>query len=239
MLVESVSDRIPAATRRAEADVFRRGIATHDPAAMAALGPATLAAMRDVGVTPDEMQRFSLLGLAFLVGARAVAGLAKPLPYTGIVDRNLVGFARSIGTPVQGLEPADASMLQRLVFSAPNGPAAVAALRLALRRAPGAASFQAWVRARYAAGQIARLSAGTTSWQAAPEDLNQSDASRAGLLTERNQAWLPVLEAAMGDDKPAFAAFGNFHLLGRDGVVALLRGRGWDVLPCVGDQIPA
>lgn len=238
LLVEEVLDRMPAATRRALADVARRGLATPDPAALTALGPATLAALQDLGVTADEMQRFSLVGLTSVVGGRAAAGLAGPLPTGGIVDMNLIGFARSIGTPVQGLEPVDASLMQRLMFAAPNGRDATAALRLALRRGAGTPSFLDWARARYAAGQVARVAAGLTAWQAASEDLRRADAGRTALLTERNRAWLPVLEAGLGGDTPVFAAFGAAHLLGRDGVVALLRGRGWDVLPCVGDQVP-
>lgn len=239
LLVEEVLDRMPAATRRALADVARRGLATPDPAALAALGPATLAQLQDAGVTPGEMERFSLAGLTSLVGGRAAAGLQGPLPTGGIVDMNLIGFARSIGTPVQGLEPVDAGLMQRLMFAAPNGRDAAAALRLALRRGAGTPSFLAWVRARYAAGQVAQVAAGLTAWQAAPEDLRRADAARAALLTERNRAWLPVLEAGLGGDTPLFAAFGAAHLLGGDGVVALLRGRGWDVVPCIGDQVPA
>jgi uncharacterized protein len=46
------------------------------------------------------------------------------------------------------------------------------------------------------------------------------------LLTTRNRAWIPVIEAALADG-PALAAFGALHLSGQDGVLALLERAGF------------
>jgi uncharacterized protein YbaP (TraB family) len=51
-------------------------------------------------------------------------------------------------------------------------------------------------------------------------------AMEASLMTERNRAWIPVIEAAAADG-PVLAAFGALHLSGNDGVLALLERRGF------------
>ncbi len=238
LYVESVLDRLSPSLRRALADERRRGLLTSDAAALAALDPATHQALDDAGVTAEERGKYSLLGLSMVVANRAQADLQGPLPGTGIVDVNLMGFARSVSIPVLGLEGISAAGFRELLFVEPNGPAGAAVLRLALRRRAGQRGLAAWARARYAAGTTAALTAGMVAWRAEPADLARWDRQRGPLLTQRNQAWLPRLEAALGESGPTFAAFGCAHLLGTDGVVALLRSRGWTVQPCVGDRVP-
>ena len=46
------------------------------------------------------------------------------------------------------------------------------------------------------------------------------------MMTARNRAWIPVIEAALADG-PALAAFGALHLSGTDGVLALLERVGF------------
>ncbi len=46
------------------------------------------------------------------------------------------------------------------------------------------------------------------------------------LMTERNRAWIPVIEAA-AEDGPVLAAFGALHLSGETGVLALLEREGF------------
>ena len=48
----------------------------------------------------------------------------------------------------------------------------------------------------------------------------------ASLMTERNRAWIPVIEAAAANG-PVLAAFGALHLSGEDGVLALLEREGF------------
>ena len=51
------------------------------------------------------------------------------------------------------------------------------------------------------------------------------------LLTQRNHAWIPVIEEAAARHGRVTVAAGAAHLPGRDGVLALLRSRGWTVTP--------
>lgn len=234
--VEVVLDRVAAPVRRAMLRVRDGALLRADPAAFGRLDPATRQEVLAAGLPAGSVERHSLLGLAQLVNGQAVAAPAGVLPAGRIVDANLIAFARSLSIPVRGLEEADAGQVERLAYADPNGDGAAAALRLALRRRGGASALMGWARRRYAAGEVAAMLAGVVAWRAEPSDLARWDRRREALLAERNAAWLPRLEAALGEPGSAFAAFGAGHLVGEDGVVALLRGRGWEVSACVGDR---
>ena len=47
-------------------------------------------------------------------------------------------------------------------------------------------------------------------------------------MTERNRAWIPVLEETARKGT-VFAAFGALHLSGETGVLALLQANGWTI----------
>ncbi|RIJ36702.1 TraB/GumN family protein [Pontibacter oryzae] len=51
-------------------------------------------------------------------------------------------------------------------------------------------------------------------------------------LSQRNKAWIPVIEQ-MANAKPTFFAVGAAHLPGEDGVIALLRKQGFKVTPVI------
>ena len=198
------------------------------------LDAGTTEALRRAGVAPGEEAGVSLLGLASLVAERAPREPAGDLPPTGIVDANLVGFARSMEMPVRALEALDAP--PDPVWREPNGAAAAAALRLTLRRIAGLRPYGEALLREYGRGNVGRVLAGAVAWRAEPEDLRHADASRAVVLGARNRAWVAPLEQTFARPGLHFVAFGCGHLPGTDGVVALLRERGWDVRPCGGDR---
>ena len=49
------------------------------------------------------------------------------------------------------------------------------------------------------------------------------------LLVERNRNWLPKIEALFARHGPAFVVVGAAHLVGPDGLLAMLRGQGLHV----------
>ena len=51
------------------------------------------------------------------------------------------------------------------------------------------------------------------------------------LLTARNRAWIPVIEAAAAEHGQVMVAAGAAHLPGEEGVLALLEARGWTIAP--------
>jgi uncharacterized protein YbaP (TraB family) len=54
--------------------------------------------------------------------------------------------------------------------------------------------------------------------------------SQEALLDKRNQNWIPLIEKNI-TSKPTFIAFGAGHLGGKNGVVALLRAKGYTLTP--------
>ena len=46
------------------------------------------------------------------------------------------------------------------------------------------------------------------------------------LLVERNRNWLPQIEALFARPRPAFVVVGAAHLVGPDGLIAMLKAKG-------------
>lgn len=79
-----------------------------------------------------------------------------------------------------------------------------------------AALREAWL-----AGDLAALEAATRRGMMADPRL------REALLTGRNQRWLPLIEAELAAPGRPLIAVGAAHLVGPDGLAALLEARGW------------
>jgi uncharacterized protein YbaP (TraB family) len=62
----------------------------------------------------------------------------------------------------------------------------------------------------------------------AVEDEKSDPDFQKKLLDDRNTAWIPKIEAFV-KDKPTFIAVGAGHLGGKNGVIQLLRAKGYDV----------
>lgn len=73
--------------------------------------------------------------------------------------------------------------------------------------------------------------AGDTSMieQVMLKDLKDDPAMYQRLLVERNRNWLPKIEALFGRDGRAFVVVGAAHLVGPDGLVQMLRSKGYRV----------
>jgi uncharacterized protein len=60
-------------------------------------------------------------------------------------------------------------------------------------------------------------------------DLQSEPEIYTRLLVERNRNWLPAIEALFSRATPAFLVVGAAHLVGSDGLLAMLRARGYTV----------
>ena len=233
LTVEAVLDRFPVELRALRNALLTANTAM-DPNAFAALDPATRQSLENV--VPDAATRkFSLRGLAGLVQAQSGRDETPLLPNVGFVDANLITFARQQNRPVRGLETL---AIVDSTLTRPNGPEAAAMLRLALRRADAARQSRDWLRATYGRGELTDFVAVLVAWRTTPEDLAYYDAERDKLLSRRNAEWTPKLIKLFERPGDHFVAIGAGHLLGNDGLVNLLRAKGFQVVPCIRDACP-
>jgi uncharacterized protein YbaP (TraB family) len=61
------------------------------------------------------------------------------------------------------------------------------------------------------------------------DDLRSEPAMYQRLLVERNRTWLPKIEALFSRPTPAFVVVGAAHLIGPDGLLALLKAKGYTI----------
>lgn len=165
-----------------------------------------------------------LLGLATCDGANAPEG--------GL-DMRLMAAARDRALPVRGLEPADTILT---LFNSISRADQLALLTTALADASSAEDGMTTLTEAYFRGE-SRLMWEFTAWEAArlpglsaDEARRQQDLMERHLITDRNRAWVPVIEQAAMQG-PVLAAFGALHLSGEEGVLNLLAQRGWTVEP--------
>ena len=231
LTVESVMDRLPDAELRHLLTTYESAEQRADPDAIRQLDPTTRQALRDL-IPPAEQRHLSLRGMAMQVASKSAPELDGGLPSIGFVDLNLIDFARSQGRPVRGLELPQ--LLDPTLLD-PNGPDAALMLAQDLRRASTYRAMGDWVSAAYGQGDIAGALALLTAWQAQEADLEVADRDREPLFAARNRTWLPVLTQILEQPGTHFIAVGAGHLLGTDGLVALLRAHRFAVTPCPGD----
>lgn len=62
------------------------------------------------------------------------------------------------------------------------------------------------------------------------KEMSPGGYSQSALLDDRNRKWIPLIESQIAR-KPTFIGFGAGHLAGKNGVVALLRAKGYTLTP--------
>jgi uncharacterized protein YbaP (TraB family) len=135
------------------------------------------------------------------------------------MDLALMKAGRDAGKTLRFLETPDDQI--DLVARTFDGKA-VAALAMRLEALPGVLQR---VTSTYRAGDVRGLEAVLVDREAR---LALGDDQVRGLLGARNERWLPLVEQLVAEGG-AFVAVGAGHLPGPDGLVALLRARGYQV----------
>jgi len=135
------------------------------------------------------------------------------------IDSQLNDRAHAVGKPVVGLEPVD---FQLGIFDAL--PAADQESMLVHADGPDA-SIKSLIAIKNAwmAGDATALDSLAT------RDESASPTLLATLLTDRNRKWIPELVKMLDGKDDVLVVVGAGHLIGKDGVVALLRARGYRV----------
>lgn len=200
-------------------EVMVRALLPPDRSLRTVLGPERwtrlVAALRPMGLPEEGLDRFEpwmasmiLTSMAMQQGGfEAESGVEGQLLRRASADGKLIDPLETLAQQLDlfdGLpEPEQVAMLdQGLAESAPLG-GSIAELEAAWRRGDEAALLELLRRS-----------------------LPEGSQARSRLLSQRNQAWLQGIEARLRRPDDTMVVVGALHLLGEDGLVALLRQRG-------------
>lgn len=207
---------------------------TDGPTLPETLAPATWDRLKDAlrarSIPPFLGAKMRPAYLSMLLSLPPCALISATEPQNGL-DRRIIARTRAQGIPLRALEPFSVVFD---IFSDMTLSDQVALLELSLALDAQSEDVFATLTDAYFA-EDSRMIWEFSRWQALT--LPGLDAAQVAddfalmedrMMSARNRAWIPVIEAALADG-PALAAFGALHLSGEDGVLALLQQAGFAV----------
>ena len=171
-----------------------------------------------VGFSFDVLQRFKpMISGAFLLTSPKVLGCQPPTVY----DNYLAQTAAANKMPVIGLETAEEQIA--VIDSAPLDEQIKALNAIGANPQKGIAEFQALYKLYLTQDSDAL-------YALAAAQLKAEGYSQSKMLDSRNVKWIPAIEKNIAE-KPTFIAVGAGHLGGKNGLISLLRARGYKLTP--------
>ncbi|MCC5812320.1 MAG: TraB/GumN family protein [Ectothiorhodospiraceae bacterium] len=163
----------------------------------------------------DRMRPW-LAGLTLTMAELASLGVT---PDQG-VDLYLAEEARKLGVRFRALETADAQL--SALADLPER-SQIRMLEESLAEMQRLEAEFDDLLAAWQSGELARVEGMAEQWIRADEAIYQA------IIVDRHARWVPKLERILEDGETAFVAIGALHLTGEDGLVELLRSRGYRV----------
>jgi uncharacterized protein len=206
----------------AQFQMLSRGMLPSNQSLDKLVSPATFAAVSkrftDIGMPVEPIKRFKpwLAALTLMAMEWQKAGFDAELG----LDKHFYDRAKGDGKNVEGLETIEyqlsrfdemsAELQDRLLVETLKG--------IETEQANMTKLVEAWRAGDAAAVERIVL-----------KDLEQEAQLYQRLLVERNKNWLPKLEALFARKAAAFVVVGAAHLVGPDGLVAMLKAKGYTV----------
>lgn len=186
------------------------------------LSPATMALLKkatgDLGADASPLLRFKpwMLAISLQGIELAKAGFDPALG----LDQHFYDRAKEGGRAVQGLETIEyqISRFDGMTVEQQDRMLAETLKELATQTAEVGKMGDAWK-----SGDVATLE------RLALADVKSDPVMYQRLLVERNRNWMPKIEALFARRGKALIVVGAAHLIGPDGVIAMLRAKGYTV----------
>jgi uncharacterized protein YbaP (TraB family) len=202
--------------------ILSRGMLPANQSLDKVLSPATLALVQkaagDLGGIGGPLMRFKpwMLAIALQGIELAKAGFDPELG----LDKHFYDQAKEGGKAVQGLETAEfqISRFDTMTMEQQDRMLAETLKELATETATVGKLGDAWKTGDVAAVERIAL-----------EDLKSDPLMYQRLLVERNKNWMPKVEALFARPGHALVVVGAAHLVGPDGLIAMLRAKGYTV----------
>ncbi len=205
----------------AAGDMFQKLAPRNAPLAMEArLSGAALTRYRALEASGDGFggERFDDWAVMVLMGQR-VARNAELSSADGVETRLTAEF-EAAGKPIGGLETAEA---QLMLFETLDAATQRALLTRAAEESGDAVKEVGILTAAWACGDVAALD------RVINEDVDAVPAARKAIITDRNRRWSAWVKTRMGRPGTVLMAVGAGHLVGSDGVPAILEAEGMKV----------
>ena len=202
--------------------ILSRGMLSGDQSLEKLLSPATLALVRkatgDLGAAGGPLMRFKpwMLAVALQGLELQKAGFDPELG----LDKHFYDQAKAAGKTVEGLETADyqISVFDGMTMEQQDRMLAQTLKELETELASVGKLADAWK-----IGDVATVE------RIVQAELKAEPVMYQRLLVDRNKNWLPKIEALFGRRGRALVVVGAAHLVGPDGVIAMLRAKGYTV----------
>lgn len=221
LLVEEV-DLGEMETADSQLQILMRGMLPSGQALDKVIAPATLAMVSrrvsDLGLPLEPLKRFKpwMLALTLLGLEWQKAGFDPTLG----LDKHFYDRAHAEGKPVQGLETLDfqLSRFDDMTMNEQDRMLSSTLKELETQKAAVTALADAWKNGDAATVERIVL-----------QDLKQEPRMYQVLLVDRNRDWMPQIDALFARRGRAFIVVGAAHLVGPDGLLAMLRAKGYTV----------
>ncbi|MES1256647.1 MAG: TraB/GumN family protein [Acidobacteriota bacterium] len=202
--------------------LLTRGMLPAGQSVETVVSPATYALVAQraaaLGLPVEPLRRFKpwMLALTLVELEWQRAGFDASLG----LDRHFYDRAKADGRPVRGLETVD---FQLSLFD---------------DMTPAQQDMMLAGSLKNVDAERANLLSLTTAWKAGDartverlvlEDVSDNPTMYRRLLIDRNRSWLPAIEALFARAGHAFVVVGAAHLVGPDGLIALLHAKGYAV----------
>jgi uncharacterized protein YbaP (TraB family) len=181
---------------------------------------ATLVAgrLKDTGIPPEMIRMMKPWMVMLMITAFEAqkAGLDAALG----LDKYFFDKAKAAGKPVVALETAESQIdrFDQMPESLQEQMLRSTLTELEVQRDSVAAMIGAWRR-----GDAATLE------KMALSSFDGYRGAYTSLIVERNNNWIPQIEACMNKPTPCFVVVGAAHLIGPDGLLALLKKKGYRI----------
>ncbi|WP_246120887.1 TraB/GumN family protein [Luteimonas granuli] len=209
------------AAMRADGGALDAQLGPELAAKLADWGRDNAAQLAATGMSVELLQRFEPWFVGMMVTITQMMDLGFT-PALGL-DAHMGGLAQAAQKPTAGLETGT----QQIAFlDGMEAGEQMQMLEQALDQAAAGAEPMLALHAAWRAGDVEAILEGTVA-----EMRRDFPALYRAINVERNDAWLPELEARLRDDgtDDTLVVVGAMHLLGEDGLVEKLRARGYEV----------
>lgn len=221
LLVEEV-DFAEMTAPATQLSVLEHGMLPANQSLDRVVSPATLAEVTkrfgEIGLPIEPLKRFKpwMIAITLLGAEWQRAGFDPELG----LDKHFYDLAHANAMPVQGLETTEyqISRFDDMPYSEQDRMLSETLKDLDTERANVTKLAEAW-----------KAGDGPGVEQIVLKDLKSEPQMYNRLLVDRNRAWLPKIEALFGRRGHAFVVVGAAHVVGPDGLLAMLRAKGYTV----------